>query len=52
MLAARLSGSSSYDNPRPGRTQRMPGVALYPRVPCPEGRDVDPFLAARGPVHN
>ncbi len=35
MLAARLPGNSTYDNPRQGWTPRMPGVALSPHVPYP-----------------
>ncbi len=50
MLAARLPGNSTYDNPRQGWTPRMPGVALFPRVPYREGQDFGPYLAGPGPV--
>jgi hypothetical protein len=36
MLAARLSGNSSYDNPRPGRS----GVASFHYFPHPPRRPI------------
>ncbi len=47
MLAARLPGNSTYDNPRQGWTPRCRGL---PHVPCREGQDFGPYLVGPGPV--
>jgi hypothetical protein len=47
MLAARLSGNSTYDNPRYGKIRGCRGLP-HSLTPLPEGRYVGPCSA--GPV--
>jgi len=47
MLAARLPGNSTYDNPRYGQIRGCRGLS-HPLTPLPEGRYVGPCSA--GPV--
>ncbi len=50
MLAARLPGSSTYDNPRQGWTPECRGLPCLLTFLTREGRDFGPYLAGPGAV--